>query len=216
MYKWVISYLHNRGARVQLDGLKSKKVLLRHGVPQGGVLSPTLFLVFINDQAAELQHGIKVAMCADDLVMWCIEKNAIVNTKIMQRAIDALTSWTNQWCVSINTDKCSTTLFTLSTVQKAGIIKINGKSMRKDKQPTYLGVTFDDRLTWKQHINKAATKARRKLVILRKLSGTTWGATGKILGKVYHMTTPRIWVSCMVSSIKHHAIRVEYNSKSGT
>jgi hypothetical protein len=185
MGETTLSYLHNRRAQVQLDGLKSKKVLLRHGVPQGGVLSSILFLVFINDLVAELPHRIKVAMYADDLVMWCIEESAIVATKIMQRAIDALISWTNQWFFIINTEKCSTTLFTLSTVQKADIIKINGESMKEDKQHTYLGVTFHDRLTWKQHINKAATKARRKLAILRKLSGTTWGATGKILSKVY-------------------------------
>jgi hypothetical protein len=48
-------------------------------------------------------------------------------------------------------------------------------------------------LTWKQHINKAATKARKKLAILRKLSGTTWEATGKILGKVYqHVIRPHL------------------------
>jgi ribonuclease HI len=185
MYKWVKAYLHNRRARVQLDGRKSKKVLLRHGVPQGGVLSPTLFLVYINDLVAELPHGIKVAMYADDLVIWCTEEYATVATKQIQRAIDALTLWANRWCVSINTDKCSKTLFTLSPKQKAGDIKIGEELLREDKQPTYLGVTFDDKLTWKEHINKATTKARRKLAILRKLSGTTWGANGNILRKVY-------------------------------
>lgn len=76
MYTWIKVYLHNRRARIQIDGLKSKKVLLRHGVPQGGVLSPTLFLVYINDLIAKLPHGIKVAMYADDLVMWCTEEYA--------------------------------------------------------------------------------------------------------------------------------------------
>ena len=166
-------------------GSKVKKILLRHGVPQGGVLSPTLFLVYINDLIAELPQVTKVAMYADDMVMWCTDEHAAVATKLLQRAIDALTAWASRWCVSINTDKSSTTLFTLSPKQKAGDIKIDGIPLREDKQPTYLGVTFDDRLTWKNHINKAATKARRKMAVLRKLSGTTWGASGKILSKVY-------------------------------
>lgn len=188
MYKWVKAYLHNRRARVQIDGLKSKKVLLRHGVPQGGVLSPTLFLIFINDLVAELPHGIKVAMYADDLVLWSTNEHASVATRSLQRAVDALAAWANRWCVSINTDKCSTTLFTLSPKQKAGVIQINGIPIREDKEPTYLGVTFDDKLTWRKHINKAVAKSRRKIAILRKLSGTTWGASGKILSKVYQQS----------------------------
>lgn len=185
MYRWVKELLHNRRARVQLDGTKSKKILLLQGVPQGGVLSPTLFLIYINDLVTELPHGTKVAMYADDLVIWCTEEYATVASKILQRAIDALSSWANKWCISINTDKCSTTLFTLSPKQKANTININGTPLKEDKQPTYLGVTFDNKLTWKHQISKAAQKSRRKLAIIRKLSGTTWGANGKILSKVY-------------------------------
>ena len=49
LFWWIKSYLHNRRARVVVDNTKSKKIILRHGVPQGGAMSPTLFLVFIND-----------------------------------------------------------------------------------------------------------------------------------------------------------------------
>ena len=49
MYKWISQYLYNRTARVRVEGEYSREKVLREGVPQGGVLSPTLFLVFIND-----------------------------------------------------------------------------------------------------------------------------------------------------------------------
>ena len=69
MFNWIKSYLYNRRARVSVDRVHSKKILLRHGVPYGGVLSPTLFLLFINDLVSELPKGVKVSLYTDDLVM---------------------------------------------------------------------------------------------------------------------------------------------------
>ena len=185
MLRWIKSYLHNRRARVRADGREGKKVLLRHGVPQGGVLSPTLFLIFINDLIKILPKGIHAALYADDLVMWCKEEHASTATYRMQLAADRLAAWAEDWNVHINKDKSSTTLFTLSSKQKAGTIKLGDTPLRSDEEATYLGVTFDKKLTWKPHIQQAEAKARRKLAILRKLAGTDWGAKTNILKQVY-------------------------------
>ena len=71
MYRWTKSYLYNRRARVIVNNHTGKKVLLRQGVPQGGVLSPTLFILFINDLVGEMPKGVQAALYADDLVLWC-------------------------------------------------------------------------------------------------------------------------------------------------
>ena len=188
MFNWIQSYLCNCRARVSVDRIHSKKILLRHGVTQGGVLSPTLFLLFINDLVSELPKGVKAALYADDLVIWCKEEYATTATYRMQLAADKLHSWTEEWCIAINKDKSSTTLFTLSPKQKAGTITLGGNPPKEDEQATYLGITFDKRQTWKQHIAKTEAKARRRLAILRKLAGTTWGASEKILKTVYQGT----------------------------
>ena len=188
MFNWIKSYLYNRRARVSVDRIHSEKILPRHGVPQGGVLSPTLFLLFINDLVSERPKGVKAALYADDLMMWCKEEYATTATYRMQLAADKLNSWTEKWCVSVNKDKSSTTLFTLSPKQKAGTITLGGTPLREDEEATYIGVTFDKRQTWKQHIAKVEAKARRRLAILRKLACTTWGASEKILKTVYHRT----------------------------
>ena len=185
MLRWITSFLDNRRARVTVDNQRSKKFLIRHGVPQGGVVSPTLFLIFIDDLLAELPRGIKAALYADDLVLWCVEEHATTATYRMQMAADKLAAWADDWCISINKEKSSTTLFTLSTKQQAGAIKLGETKLKNDNEPTYLGVTFDKRQTWKPHVQKAEAKGKRKMAILRKLAGTTWGANERIMKTVY-------------------------------
>ena len=83
----------------------------------------------------------------------------------MQTAVTALAAWARKWNVQINKEKSSTTLFTL-TQQKAGDITLDDTVLKQDDEPTYLGVTYDKKQTWKPHIQKAETKAKRKLALL--------------------------------------------------
>ena len=187
MLRWTKAYLHNRKIRVSVNGELGSKVLLRQGVPQGGVLSPTLFIMFINDVVKELPRKVHAALYADDLVLWCAEEFATTAAYRMQEALDKLTSWSKKWCLTINRDKSSATLFSLSK-QKPGNLTLCNQPLPYQDEQTYLGVTFDRRLTWAKQINQAETKARKKLGIMRKLSGTTWGANEGTLKQVYQGT----------------------------
>ena len=82
MYNWIKAYLHNSKDRVSVNNILNKKILLRHGVPQGGILSPSLFLLFINNLADDFAKGIKGTLYADDLVLLCREEHA---TKVTYR-----------------------------------------------------------------------------------------------------------------------------------
>ena len=93
MFNWFKSYIYNCRARVSVDRVHSKKFLLRQGVPQEGALSSTLYLFFINGLVSELSKGIKAALYADDLVMWCKEEYATTATYRMHLAADKLNSW---------------------------------------------------------------------------------------------------------------------------
>ena len=75
MYTWIDQYLRNRKARVCIGSQYSRKTTLKEGVPQGGVLSPTLFLIFINNIIKDLPKNVYGAIYADDLVLWCTEEH---------------------------------------------------------------------------------------------------------------------------------------------
>ena len=95
MYCWIKHYLHNQKAAVKLEMKHSRKKLFKHGVPQGGVLSPTLFLIFMNDIDQILSRKVNAAMYADDLAIWCSEES-VGTTKIrLQETMDNLAKRTD-------------------------------------------------------------------------------------------------------------------------
>ena len=185
MLKWIGQYLTNRRARVQNQRRQSKKRIIKEGVPQGGVLSPTLFVIFMNDIMEEQITHIHGALYADDLVLWCSADHLATATVRMREALSKLENWTKQWAVSLNAKKTTYTIFSLSPKEQRAELEINGHPLPQDMAPTYLGVTYDPRLTWKHHINKCTTRAKLRLALMKKLSGTSWGADYSIQKKLY-------------------------------
>ena len=120
---------------------------------------------------------------ADALELWCKEEHASTANYRIQQAIDQLTAWTEDWCVTVNKDKSSTTLFTISPKKQASPIKIGTHTLKEEDEATYLVVTFNKRLPWKPYTLRKEGKAR-KLALMRKLAGTTWGANEQILKTV--------------------------------
>ena len=185
MYEWISQYLTNRKARVKINGSYSRQRTLREGVPQGGVLSPTLFLVYINDMTRELPRRIHSAVYADDLVIWCSEEYITTANYRMQQALNALENWTKKWLVKVNATKTTYTIFSLSTKEQRVSLKIGTQELAPDDNPTYLGVTFDKRLTWKPQTQKSEIRGKARLALMKKLAGTTWGADAATLKKLY-------------------------------
>ena len=122
MFRWIKSYLHNRRARIVIDNTKTKKIFLRHGVPQGGVISPTLFLVFMNDLPKKCPSPVKCAMYADDLVLWSTDEYATTAKIRLQEATNILSSWAQDWCVKIIIPciiPCTPSIFTHRVLRRA-------------------------------------------------------------------------------------------------
>ena len=148
-------------------------------------MSPTLFLVFINDIVRDMPSKVQGAIYADDLVLWCSEEHLSTENYRMQQALNTLEGWMNWWLVKINSRKTTYTIFSLSTKEQKATLHINGQTLLAEGNPTYLGVAFDKRLTWKQQTEKAEARAKVRLALMKKLAGTTWGADTVTLKRLY-------------------------------
>ncbi|KAK7097663.1 hypothetical protein V1264_004608 [Littorina saxatilis] len=185
MFNWIKSFLCHRTARVKLDGNLSYAVKIREGVPQGGVISPTLFVVFINDITNSLSRHISKALHADDLAMWSAAESTATTKVRMQEALNITSKWATDWCVTVNSLKTVATCFSLSNSKETLQLTINNQAIPQEDTPTYLGIKLDKKLTWNPHIKEAEKRATRRLSIMKKLAGTKWGASSNILRQVY-------------------------------
>ena len=185
MFYWIKNLLNQRTARVKVDGKTSHIVKLCEGVPQGGIISTTLFLVFINDIMNKVPPRISRALHADDLAAWHAAETLRAATIRMQDTLDHISKWANDWGVQINTRKTVSTCFSLAKKPETYTLHLNGQELPHEDTPTYLGATLDRTLTWNVQIQKTAENATRRLSLMKKLAGTSWGANSRILKTVY-------------------------------
>ena len=164
MYRWIRCFLHDRSARVKLDGHLSKSVKMR-GVPQGGVISPKLFLLYINNITTVLPRHFSNTLHADDLAVSSASKYTTSSTYRIQEAVKEVEQWTNDWGLQISEVKTQVTVFSLSPSKEKVTIKLGDKTLPQVETPTFLGIKLDTRLSWKPLIEDTEEKnASRSLL----------------------------------------------------
>ena len=166
MYRWIRCFLHDRSARVKLDGSLSRSVKTR-GVPQGGVISPTLFLLYINNITTVLPRHVFNTLHADDLAVRSAYEYTTSSAYRIQEAVNKVEQWTNDWGLQISEVKTQATVFSLSTSKEKVTIKLGDKTLPQVEAPIFLGVKLDTRLSWKPHIQDMEKKASRSLLSWR-------------------------------------------------
>ena len=185
MYVWLKSFLTNRTIQTRINDGLSSKATLEEGLPQGSPLSCTLFLIFINDLPGILKT--QNALYADDLALWHTSKSSLINKRRLNTDLATLADYCDRWKLTVNTTKTVYCIFTLSpkVAKETPNITINGQQLKKEENPTYLGITFDGRLTLGEHMDKIKVKAKNRLKLVKRLASTSWGADKDTLRQLY-------------------------------
>ena len=154
---WIRDFLTGRTQQVILEGKVSNTSLVSSGVPQGTVLGPLLFLVFINDLPDTVRSNIQ--LFADDALLYrSIHSSKDVD--ILQNDLNQLQLWESTWLMSFNPDKCEV----LRVTKKKNIwdaqYSIHGTVLQTVESAKYLGVTIHKSLSWNAHINNMCKKIK--------------------------------------------------------
>ena len=156
------SYLSDRVQYVNIDNCNSKTRPIRYGVPQGSVLGPLFFLLFINDLPKCCPSG-KVRIFADDTNVFfhCNNINELI--EIGQRIMNQLHTWFSANKLTLNTDKSTFTIFRTKRKIINNLpehLEFSDYKIKRTSFVKYLGVIIDENLTWDLHINEICTKLK--------------------------------------------------------
>jgi hypothetical protein len=164
MISLIRSFLLDRKQTVVLDGWSSEPADVTSGVPQGSVLGPILFLIYINDLPDKIKS--KCRLFADDSLLYrkITSKEDISQ---LQKDLDEVLQWCNNWYMTLNIDKCEHMNVTSKHAPSNSGYKLDQHHMTKVKDYKYLGLHISDNLSWSTHINYIKNKANKVLYVTK-------------------------------------------------
>jgi hypothetical protein len=168
LFDWLCDYLKDRKIRAVINGQKSDWLSTNAGVPQGSILGPLLFLIFVNDITEGIESDIH--LFADDTSLLEILENYNEAYAKLNRDLNRLSLWADRWLITFNATK--TVYLKVSRKQNQApnpLLRLKGKIIKEVQTHKHLGLTFNSTLTWNDHIDKLVTKAAQCVGLLRRI-----------------------------------------------
>ena len=168
--KWFQSYLSNRFQFVNINGTNSTIKPINIGVPQGSILGPLLFLIYINDLHRCIKYS-KTYHFADDTNLLIIDKSLKKLNKHLNADLSALVQWLRANKISLNTKKTELIIFKSRNkkISKTLNFRLSGQKLTPVNKIKYLGLIIDENLTFSQHLQDLSCKLSRSNGMLAKI-----------------------------------------------
>ena len=163
LLSWIRDFLCDRTLRVKVNDSLSPEIAVTSGVPQGSVLGPELFKLFINDLPATL--GVTCLAYADDLKLWTVV-TCKERARVLQQALDNLHQWTSQWLLPVNYQKCA--VLPVGASEPFSTYTLGGNFLRVVNSERDLGVIVTSDLKSKLDTEKKAAVATRLVGAIRR------------------------------------------------
>ena len=217
----VYSYLSKRKQRVKINNSFSSWQRLSFGVPQGSILGPLLFNIYICDMFYFLENY-DIANYADDTTPFSVKQNHDLVVEDLQNSSAILFKWLKDNYMKINTDKSHL----IMSRNKSIVAKIDEFDIQSENQQELLGIVIDSNLTFEDHVSKICKKASQKLNALARVSSYMDIHKKKLLMKSFITSQfgycPLIWMfhsrtlNKRINSIHERSLRITYSDKVST
>ena len=167
LLKWFKSYLSDRIQRVVIGGSKSEWIRIEAGVPQGSILGPLLFLIYIDDIIDNIHS--EILLFADDtsLLKTLTHPDTITH---VNADLETLRQWAAAWLVNFNPTKTQYMIFTKKHNKiHYDTLLIGNTPLQQVSSHKQLGITFSDTMTWDNHIDDICKKAGKRIDLIKRL-----------------------------------------------
>ena len=185
---WCKNFLSGRIFKIKLNNAFSIAHNIFTGVPQGSVLSPTLFSIYINDIPIRNKTNVYYSLLfADDLCTYFIfDKFGNIND-IINKYLRELETWLNKWRLKMAPQKCNYIIFSNGTKCYKDELKLKmyKELLSHNDEPTFLGITFDPHFTFMNQVNNLKKKCSNRLNIIKILSNKNWSLSKETLTTIY-------------------------------
>ena len=165
---WVCSYLENRRQYVCINDSNSECLDVKCGVPQGPILGPALFILYVNDMC-NVSKSLKSILFADDTNLFYAGKDLDEVCKIISRELNILHIWFQVNKLSLNVAKTNVMIFGNKRFEENYMISINGMNINRVYVTKFLGVHIDSKLNWNEHISVIKTKVAKNVSIMNRV-----------------------------------------------